>query len=158
MSYPHKLPTTRLMLLLVAIAGISALWVPNGRSATPTETVLVTRIIDGDTIVVNGQTTIRLIGIDSPERDQDGYQEASEHLSQLISNSFVDIEYDTSSTDPYGRTLGYLFQENIFINEQMVSEGFAKATPIQPNTKHADRLHQAQQNAKQAQKGLWSNQ
>jgi micrococcal nuclease len=158
MSYRHKLPTTLLTLLLVAVAGISALWVPNERPTTPTETALVTRIIDGDTIVVNGQATIRLIGIDSPERDQDGYQKASEHLSELISNSFVDIEYDTSSTDPYGRTLGYIFQENIFINEQMVSEGFARATPVPPNTKHADRLYQAQQNAKQAQKGLWSTQ
>ena len=55
------------------------------------ETVIASRIIDGDTIVVNN-VSIRLLGMNTPERGEKYYQEAKNYLALLISNKTIWLE------------------------------------------------------------------
>jgi micrococcal nuclease len=69
----------------------------------------VTNIIDGDTIETE-QGSIRLIGIDAPERGECGYEEASEALKDLVHNKSVILirDYLQDDRDRYGRLLRYI--------------------------------------------------
>ena len=86
----------------------------------------VTRIIDGDTIVVEN-ITVRLLGIDTPEKGDAGFVEASEYLSELLDDELVYLEYDTIQPkfDRYGRTLAFVYRssDNLFINAEIIRAG-----------------------------------
>jgi micrococcal nuclease len=86
------------------------------------ETVFVQRIIDGDTIVANNQT-IRLLGINSPEKGEKYSNEAKEFLENLILEKEITIE--SFGTDLYKRTLAYVFLGSKNINLEIVKNGFA---------------------------------
>ena len=86
------------------------------------ETVIVQRIIDGDTIQANNKS-IRLLGINSPERGEKYYTEAKIFLEDSILNKKVEIEY--YGQDRYYRDLAYIFSSNKNINIELVKQGFA---------------------------------
>lgn len=167
-------------MLKKAIIGISILFLfllgasisNTGQLDAPKEQVrpglyLVEGVSDGDTIKarIAGKTeTIRLIGIDTPETKDPrvGVQcfgvAASSKMSELVSGKWVRLEADTQSDDRdrYGRLLRYVYLEDgTFINEQMVSQGYAFAYTIYPNDKLGDfRGWEAQ--ARASSRGLWS--
>lgn len=84
----------------------------------------VERVIDGDTIVING-TSIRLLGINSPERNEIYYSEAKSFLEEILLNKTVRLEYGKDKKDKYGRDLAYVFFEEKNINLELVENGFA---------------------------------
>jgi len=126
----------------------------------------VIRIIDGDTIEVdlgNGnKKTVRYIGIDTPEtvdprKSVQCYgKEASAKNQELVGNGIVGLEKDISETDRYGRLLRYVYMGDLFINQVLVSEGYAHAVSYPPDIKYQDKLRQAEQQARTNNKGLWS--
>lgn len=85
---------------------------------------IVQRVIDGDTIVING-TSIRMLGINTPEKGEFYYKEAKDFLNGLVLNKTVVIKFGRDRTDKYGRTLGYIFLGDENINKRMIHEGFA---------------------------------
>src|SRR3990167_9508065 len=73
--------------------------------------VLVTTVIDGDTFeIANGQT-VRLIGVNAPDRGEAGYEQASAYLQGLIEGEEVELEYDSYHDDQYGRLLAYVWEK-----------------------------------------------
>ena len=87
------------------------------------EFTIVKRVIDGDTIVVGNDTHIRLLGINTPEKGEEYYNEAKNSLEGLV-NKTVQLEYSGDRTDKYGRTLAYvIFEDNV--NIEQVKNGFA---------------------------------
>ncbi len=82
----------------------------------------VKRIIDGDTIVINNES-IRLLGINCPEKGEKYYQEAKEFLEEMILNK--DVKLEGTKKDRYYRKLRYVFLENKNINLKIIEEGFA---------------------------------
>ena len=85
--------------------------------------VIVERVIDGDTIVVN-RSSLRLLGINTPEKGEIYYKEAKKYLEDLVLNKTVHLEYGKEKVDRYGRILAFLFIENTNINMKIVEEGF----------------------------------
>jgi micrococcal nuclease len=84
---------------------------------------LVTRVIDGDTIVVSGVGSVRLIGVDTPETVdprkpvQFFGKEASEFTRRLAQGQAVRLEFDFQQTDKYQRTLAYVYlPDGTFLN------------------------------------------
>ncbi len=120
-------------------------------------TVTVTKIEDGDTIVVeldSQETRVRLLNIDAPEQGECLYDEASARLSELIPpGTRVTLEYDQERQDRYGRDLAGVFTD-IFVNEQMLLDGYARAVTYQPNTKFTQRAEAAETKAKAANAGV----
>jgi len=88
------------------------------------EKVIVERVIDGDTVVVNG-TSVRLLGINSPERNEDYYSEAKNFLEDLILNKSVVLKFGKEKYDKYNRLLAYVFVEKKNVNLELIKEGFA---------------------------------
>ncbi len=86
--------------------------------------VVVERVIDGDTVVVKGNS-LRLLGINAPEKGEAQYDRAKEYLEDLVLNKTVYYEEGREKRDKYGRLLAYLFIDGENINLKLIKRGFA---------------------------------
>lgn len=73
--------------------------------------VKVVNVLDGDTFEANKTLRIRMIGIDAPNRGEEGYEKAKEYLTDLIGGETVSLEYDYYQDDKYGRILAYVWED-----------------------------------------------
>jgi len=127
---------------------------------TRLESVMVIRVVDGDTIIV-GKDKLRLIGIDSPELETEKLKgecysvEAKNKLKELVENKEVRLEKDVRERDKYDRLLRYVYVGEKNINELLVREGFAKLATYPPDMKYYGKLKEAQRVAKENRAGLW---
>ncbi|MFB6246319.1 MAG: thermonuclease family protein [Candidatus Pacearchaeota archaeon] len=87
--------------------------------------VNVTRVIDGDTIELNGSKDVRLLGVDTPERGEKFYDEASRFLENRIEGKKVTLEFGPEKKGSYGRILAYVKFKGENINLDLVREGYA---------------------------------
>jgi len=117
----------------------------------------VTHIVDGDTFDIASGERIRMIGIDTPERGEFFYKEASVRLGELIDGKEVVLINDISKTDRYGRLLKHVYYGDVWINKQMIDEGFAKLVTFPPDVSHVEVFEQSQQEARKAGVGMWVN-
>ena len=166
-------------LLTLVVVAILAIFNPPQTSLVKKETVIpsssssivyaiVTRVVDGDTIIVNadGETQkIRLIGVDTPEvvdprkLVQCFGEEASAKTKATLLNNRVRLESDSSQgdRDKYDRLLRYVFLEDgINFNLLLIKEGFAHEYTYRLPYKYQDQFKQAQKNARLQEKGLWA--
>jgi len=131
------------------------------RSDQRKESYRVIRVFDGDTIEIEGGKRIRYIGIDTPEIKNDKgavecfAQQARDKNRELVEGKMVTLLKDVSETDDYGRLLRYVFIEDIFVNEVLVKEGYAKSTPIAPDIAYRNQLFESQKTAQTRKRGLW---
>lgn len=119
----------------------------------------VVGIADGDSIEVEieGQVYgLRYIGIDSPEPDQPGWWEAMEANRRLVEGQTVRLEKDVSETDQYGRLLRYVYVGSLFVNAELVRQGYAAAVVFPPDVAYADLFAQLQNEAQLEGRGLWA--
>ena len=117
----------------------------------------VTKVLDGDTIIIETGEKVRYLGIDAPEPNDAYGISASKYNEGLVLGKEVKLEYDYERFDKYGRNLAYVWVDQVLVNEKMVEEGFAKVYTI-PGTnklKYIDRLNTAQQWAKDHHNGIW---
>jgi micrococcal nuclease len=133
-----------------------------GATPVPTgETASVINIIDGDTIDVrlNGRTErVRYIGMDTPERGDFYYSEATEANQQLVEGQEVTLVKDVSETDLYGRLLRYVYlADGTFVNAELVRLGYAQVLTYPPDVRYSELFVQLQQGARMAGRGLWAN-
>ena len=134
----------------------------------PSDSATVVSIIDGDTVVIDLAGTderVRLIGIDTPEtvhptRPVECYgAESTDRITELIPpGSVVRLERDVEWRDHYGRLLLYLFRsdDDLFVNEALVIEGYAATWHIDPNGAYRSALAAAEQQARAGGRGLWT--
>lgn len=119
------------------------------------EKAFVTKVIDGDSFHIENSVVVRLIGANSPEKGQPLYENATILLKKLIEGKNITMEKDVMERDNYGRLLRYIFIGNIFIEEEMVKNGFANIYIIPPNEKYASQIKKAEQYARENKLGLW---
>lgn len=130
--------------------------------AVTTESAVVSRVIDGDTIELTSGKRVRYIGIDTPEtvdprKPIECYgREASEENKRLVDGKTVRLEKDVSETDKYGRLLRYIYVGDIFVNDYLVRQGFAHASTFPPDVKYAEQFRLAEQEARENNRGLWN--
>ncbi len=149
------------------------------KSSHAQQTTTVTRIVDGDTLKVfylEGEESIRLIGIDTPESrvnkktkkdaKRSGQdietiiamgKRATEYVESLVKpGGLITIEFDVQERDRYKRLLGYVYLPNgNMLNEEIVKAGYASVMTIPPNVKYKDRFLIAYQEARERKVGLW---
>ncbi len=117
---------------------------------------VVTKVIDGDTVIVNGEN-VRLLGIDSDEKGYPCYSSAKDRIEELLLSKEVQLEKDVEDKDQYGRYLRYIFLESKNINLQMVEEGLAIARFYPQNVKYKEEIISAEQEAREDKIGCkWS--
>ena len=121
-----------LVVLMILFLGSSYLLIDNLDSVgsvieiDKNEESFVSKVIDGDTIVANGEH-IRLLGIDADERGYNCYDEAKLELEEWILDKEVVLEKDKTDKDQYGRLLRYVILDGENINIKLVEEGLAVA-------------------------------
>lgn len=84
----------------------------------------VERVIDGDTLVLEGGEHVRLLGINTPEKGEKYYQDAKGFLENKVLNKTVIVLSGREKKDLYGRTLGYILLHGENVNIKIVEEGF----------------------------------
>lgn len=140
------------------------------------ELATIVRVVDGDTVIVTLNTAddrhradrrVRLIGIDAPERGMPYWRIARDQLEELIPiGSIVRMEREAIDSNAYFRSgrryLRDLYvtnpekgKDDIFVNYEMVEEGFAYASPYEENTDHEEELQIAEDDARDNNRGIW---
>ncbi len=119
------------------------------------ETAFAARVIDGDTFETEGGDGVRLLGINTPERGQPLYGNASAFLKGMIEGRNITMERDRVEKDKYGRKLRYVFIGGVFVNEEIMRKGLANIYIILPNEKYSARFIEAEQHARESGLGLW---
>lgn len=128
-----------------------------GKTSEEPEYHSVIKIVDGDTIRIDNGESVRLICIDTPERGEKGYKEASDYLESLILNQEVKLTKDVSERGKYGRLVRYIYSmKGDFINEIMVREGYAEAYPYNPDTRLCPQIIEAEKLAREEGLGIWA--
>jgi micrococcal nuclease len=117
----------------------------------------VSRISDGDSFRCRDGRRVRLTGIDTPELSQQPFGARSRQalLQWIPLGTTVFLENDVSETDRFGRRLAYAWSGSTMVNEVMVRSGWAVLYTVPPNVKYAERLHDAQKQARALSAGLW---
>jgi micrococcal nuclease len=151
---------------LLIIAGL--LFFATPALAQSSQTVMVERVVDGDTIEVNpavgGTQDVRLLGVDTPETVDPNEPvepygpEASAFTTQQLEGERVTLIFDQEKRDQYGRALAYvqISSQSETFNETLLRQGYAQLYVVPPNDRYEVTFSQAQDQARQAQRGIWS--
>lgn len=129
-------------------------------------TARVVRAVDGDTIVVDvdgRQERVRYIGVDTPESVKPGARVqcfgnyASRFNHMLVDGRHVRLVTDAEERDRYGRLLAYVYRadDGMFVNAELVRDGYARPLTIKPNGRFADDFQALAAEARHARRGLW---
>jgi len=119
---------------------------------------VVTKVLDGDTIIIQGGDHVRLLGIDADEKNYPCYDAARLRLEELVLGKTVRLERDNENLDQYGRQLRYIFLDGANINEKMVAEGLAIARFYPENQKYKQEIVAAEAEAIKNMTGCkWKN-
>jgi micrococcal nuclease len=165
--------------LLLSVAPLAACG--GGGAAAPPATgaveanATVEHVVDGDTIdvLVDGaEERVRLIGIDTPEiahaasgnrpaqaAECFGEQASAYTESLLPVGTPVRLERDVVPRDDYGRVLAYVYRaaDGIFVNYEIIRQGYAQPLTIPPNVAFSERMVDAARAAERDDVGLWSD-
>jgi endonuclease YncB( thermonuclease family) len=112
-------------------------------------TGVIARVIDGDTLELEDRTLLRLINVNTPEKNNYGYQEAKDFLKQW-ENSSVFLEL--LGLDKYQRTLARVYAPE-YLNLELVKQGLASKYLVHDIEKRE--FAEAEKVAIEQEKGMW---
>jgi len=154
---------TRLVVVAIFLVGLAiglagGYFIGNAGSTPDIEQALVVRVIDGDTIELADGSRVRYLGIDTPEVGEYYADEATARNRELVEGKMVELQSGRRDQDEYGRLLRYVYVDGVFVNAELVAQGYAKAYIFDPDERYSQILVQLEQYAKLKGRGLWSNQ
>lgn len=123
----------------------------------------VSRVIDGDTFVIESGQRVRLIGMDCPETQHPRKgkepigEEATAFTRNLIDKKTVMLELDVGLYDRYKRLLAYVYVDDTFVNDILLRVGLARVTTFPPNVKYVEQFLESQGKAQDQKLGIWSD-
>ncbi len=165
--YPSRLPRFLyipfvLCFLLTPPSGFSAQTFVPGVDGS----VVVKRVIDGDTIELVGGERVRYLGIDAPElhrkikgrwvRVEEPFsEEAYDFNRDFVEGKGVRLEFDREIRDRYQRLLATVFVGDEMINVELIEAGLVRVRTYPPNSRYEELFEQEEQRARTEKKGLW---
>lgn len=123
----------------------------------------VRRVVDGDTLLLENRARVRLLGVDTPETVREDHPvepwgpEATAFTKEFVVGGSVRLEFDRERMDRYGRYLAYVYVDDDLLNEALIRAGLS---PAELHYSFSDsmknRFRRAQQDARDARRGIWS--
>lgn len=128
----------------------------------------VQQVRDGDTFTadVDGhEISVRMLGIDTPEtvdprKPVQCYgKEASDYAKSLLKGKMVRLKLNPNreEKDKYGRYLAYVHIGDMFVNELLLKEGYAREYTFGTPYMYQRQFREIEVLAKEGNKGLWGN-
>lgn len=118
---------------------------------------VVERVVDGDTVVLNNSEKVRFVCVNTPEKNEEGYIEATNFLKEILLNKTVLLVKDNTDKDKYKRLLRYVYlSDGTFVNSLIAEKGFGEILMIEPNTKLCPEIKAAEDKAKSEKLGIWA--
>lgn len=90
-------------------------------------TYVVTHVVDGDTVDLDSGDSVRLVGIDTPERGECGFGPAQSAMKRLVLGKEVTLVESDEDADKYGRLLRYVEVGDLDVGLRMIRKGLAIA-------------------------------
>jgi micrococcal nuclease len=92
------------------------------------------KVVDGDTIWVEGVGKVRLVGVNTPEKKEKGYSEAKNFVEEkcLLKTVYLDID-NAKNKDKYNRTLAIVYVDGINLNKELLEKGYGEIMYIPPS-------------------------
>lgn len=120
----------------------------------------------GEIVTTLAKIPVRLIGVDAPEIQSQNRDEPSECYGDettdllrdlLPEDTRVLVDRDRSTRDDFNRRLLYVWRKSdgLFVNHELVAEGYGEAIRVWPNVAYWDELEQVQRQAQRADLGMW---
>ncbi|MBZ4412052.1 thermonuclease family protein [Myxococcus sp. XM-1-1-1] len=157
----NPIPATWWFVLLTAWLVTSALGCgadPGGRCGPSTG--LVTEVLDGDTLVLEGGVRVRYLLADTPEltvgRRECFGREAHAFNRSLVEGRQVTLVDAEACEDRFGRRLAYVFVDGRDVSALLVERGLACVLHVPPAGDSRRReLEALEAQARRARRGLW---
>ena len=158
------------LILVVALAWLAA--IRGLLTRTPTDELRfdssgpyrVERVVDGDTLLLSAGERVRLIGVDTPETKHPHLppeplgREASEFTRRFVEGQPVELRFDRERRDQYDRVLAYVWADDLCLNEELILAGYSRAETRFPySSVMKGRFQRAEQQARQARRGIWAD-
>ena len=121
----------------------------------------VARVIDGDTIELTNGEIVRYLDIDTPEtvhptKPVECYgPQSTERNRELVAGRTIQLDIAVSSKDKFGRTLAYVYTDEVFVNGELVWGGYAYAQSFGEPGPLYSTLIRLEKSAREFKKGLW---
>ena len=122
----------------------------------------VVRVVDGDTLLLDGNERVRLIGVNTPEsvdprRAVESFgKEASAFTRRLAEGRRVRLQFDHERRDRYGRILAYVYLEDgMFLNAEIIRQGFGFAYTRFP-FQYMEEFRAYEREARDKRRGMWA--
>ena len=140
---------------------------PAVRGASDSNTAIIDRVVDGDTIKLEDGRTIRYLYVDTPETKKPNspvqcYGPEASAFNKAFTGMKVQLVADKEEQDRYGRDLRIVFLEgrdtsdiNQSVNAQLVQYGFARVKIYKPNDTYEDQLRELETQAQKKNQGAW---
>ena len=124
----------------------------------------VTRAIDGDTLLLEGDFRVRLLGVNTPETKHPEWpaepygHEAYEYTRSLVDQRTITLEYDRERLDNYRRVLAYVYlADGSMLNQRLIESGHSPAVISFPIRSDRKRLFEDTERVAQAGRlGIWA--
>lgn len=121
--------------------------------------VVISEIVDGDTVVTKKGRRIRLLGIDADERGKRCFLEAKQRLQKLVKGEQVRLKKGENNKDKYDRFLRFLFKEGVNINKKLVKEGLVETSFMPEQKLYKEGMTNLEEKARENNTGCeWSEQ
>lgn len=124
----------------------------------------VKHVIDGDTLVLENNKHVRLIGINTPELGKHGRaqqplaMQAKTKLEQLVTGQQIKLVVGREKSDHYGRLLAYvILSDGRDVQEILLRQGLAFMVVISPNDSHSKRYAEIEKLARRQKLGVWAD-
>lgn len=116
----------------------------------------VQKIYSGNRIKTQSGVKIQYIGLDVPSEGRFFYEECKKANKELVNNKKIAIEFDVKKKDDDKILLGYVYAGDVFVNAQLLKNGFAMAYIQPPNQKYAELFIALQKEARKQRRGIWA--
>jgi endonuclease YncB( thermonuclease family) len=139
-----------IVIILIIVSGVFYFNLTDADSDREIRRVI--RILDGDTIELNGGEKTRLLGLNAPETSMDFGEDTTGFLEESIGGKLIEIE--SSGTDKYRRLLAHIFINGKHINKEILERGLGTLYYYEKD-QHYTALKEAEANARGKELGIW---